>query len=434
MSFIKDKDSIREIAEQKRLLEYLVFDKDFAKKFEADRKKTLESIGLGDLDTEHAASLYKEFINKKTLMRESVRAAGEPSNPQFAKWRNRQIGRCTMMFSKEQSDSLVHLPILFELSKGCSIGCKFCGLNSGPLKTVFMATEENIKLWADVMDAAVKLIGPAVGEGICYYGTEPLDNPDYGYFSQDWFERFGKYPQITTAAALRNVEKTRELLKQLDPFKETIFRFSVRSLDEFTTIAREFTPEELLMVELLPQFEEAPGNALAKVGRNATENEYSGTISCVSGFKVNMCDRSISLITPVEASERFPLGQIELKKVIFTDGEDFERKLETMISGMKTILSPNEKLSLYDYLYYNIEINTCKVYNKYGVGYQFDFPDYSDLIQKLFDSLNSGLYTRREIVEKLEIKNAEGWDSLAFHSIINNMWNRGLIVDSQLYE
>ena len=441
MSFIQSMDDIAELSAFKRFTEYMMMDKDFRSLYDSNPKAALESVGL-DLalvrtetggDDTHAAMLYDNFVKKKLKMRDDVREFGTPSDAQFAKWRERQIKRCYMHFPKEQTDTIVHISIGYELSSGCSVGCKFCGLNAGRLTKVFRADDENKNLWAGVMDAATKIIGKAAGEGMCYYATEPLDNPDYEYFMDDWKLRFGKHCQITTAAATRDVERTRKILARLNPADETVFRFSIKSIEEFRTIMDSFSPEELLLVELLPQFEEAPGNAFAKAGRNVEDEDYSGSISCISGFLVNMSEKTIRLLTPVSSSKRFPTGQVEVMKESFTDAADFEEKLRTMISKMKTILSPKDKLKFYDYLECGFEKeDTCLIYNTVGNAIRIENPILRPFMEKACDMLKEGGHTRHEIGEAMAAID-EKVDPVSIYSIINKLWNSGVIVDNQLF-
>ena len=46
-----------------------------------------------------------------------------------------------------------------------------------------------------------------------------------------------------------------------------------------------------------------------------------GTIACVSGFLFNMVERNVRLISPCNASERWPLGYRIYDEGTFTDGE-----------------------------------------------------------------------------------------------------------------
>lgn len=445
MSFLKSPDDLIPASNYKRFLEYAGMDKGFLKRYEEDPVGELKRSGIklrpeeilhGDYENElsDAAVAYRDFFNAKLDMRDRIKVICDPIDERFAKWRNRQMERCARSFSQARTEALVHITMAWELSSGCSVGCKFCGLNSGKLSKVFFASDENKELWKGCLDAATKIIGPSVGQGMCYYGTEPLDNPDYEYFMEDWYERFGRYAQITTAAATRNIERTRHLLSKLDINGDTIFRFSIKSLEEFNEIMAAFTPEELILTELLPQFEEAPQNHFVKSGRNAGDGEFDETICCTSGFLVNMCDQTIKLITPINASERFPNGQVEYAVEHFNDAKEFEEKMQKMIDGMKTILSPTEELKMYDYLdFAEDKDGGMLIANKLGYGIKFGDESISRFVKRACEMLKEGGHNRRGIGEAMcEIDSR--FDPVSIYSIINKMWNMGIIVDNQLFD
>jgi hypothetical protein len=111
----------------------------------------------------------------------------------------------------------------------------------------------------------------------------------------------------------------------------------VLSLDILHKIFETFTIEELLCVELLPQFAEAPSNKFAKAGRaresnlEHVEDDDGNTIACISGFIVNIAERSVRLLTPCGASKERPTGEYIIAKEFFSDLDDFKRVLTSMI-------------------------------------------------------------------------------------------------------
>ena len=84
----------------------------------------------------------------------------------------------------------------------------------------------------------------------------------------------------------------------------------------------------LLLLRTLP--EDASG--FIQAGRNRDDNQGTGsTIACVSGFVVNMFERSVRLVTPVAASDEHPTGEMIFDTATFTDGVSFEDMLRQMI-------------------------------------------------------------------------------------------------------
>ena len=100
-----------------------------------------------------------------------------------------------------------------------------------------------------------------------------------------------------------------------------------------------FDPEELLLVELIPQFENR-ASAKATAGRTRKlvldrlesgkkvpfeyDLESTGSIACVSGFLVNIPERYIRLITPCRATDQWPLGYRILNETNFESAEDVD--------------------------------------------------------------------------------------------------------------
>ena len=131
----------------------------------------------------------------ENLRREWRTRSDQTPSKRFNHWHQRQMNRCRSQLGKLTSEQLIHATIVFELTQGCSLQCKFCGLAAEPLKGVFRCTEENRKLWNDVLDVAVKHLGDTVSTGVCYWATDPTDNPDYLKFAADFGAKTGIYPQ-----------------------------------------------------------------------------------------------------------------------------------------------------------------------------------------------------------------------------------------------
>ena len=105
-----------------------------------------------------------------------------------------------------------------------------------------------------------------------------------------------------------------------------------------------FTPEELLRVECVPQNKESAaagrvcksnaGRArkfAAKRGNELVSEEQSSTIACVSGFLFNMVDRTVKLISPCNASDRWPLGYWVIAQGTFDTADELRDLMRSMI-------------------------------------------------------------------------------------------------------
>ena len=354
---VYDDAYLHDVAVMKRAAEYWMLDESFRTAYKEDPSGTLAGYGLDAdpaatdlllLKTTHLPDKpdpavpeniplpflrYRAFMEEKITMRKLLQDKKcEPENRPFAAWRRRQKNRCRIEVGPA-ADGMVHAPIVFELTEGCSVGCQFCGLASERLKSVFSYTSDNAGLWRMVLQKTHALIGDAAGWGTCYYAGEPLDNPDYERFLEDYLQEFGTVPQTTTAVATRNIERTRKLLHWGQTAFPHIDRFSILSAGIRDEIFRFFTPEELIRVELLPQFPGAPGNNFINVGRNrdSGDESHTGTIACISGFVVNLAEKTVRLTTPCLPDDQCPTGEILSERLLFTDAEDYERLLLHMI-------------------------------------------------------------------------------------------------------
>jgi len=354
-----DAEYVREVAETKRVLELWTMEPGFQQAFLDAPEETLKAHGLEKLDPlgvkilcDHETALeyqkrpreelprlvlrYRGFIaEKKEERRQMAQKDCVPVHPAFRAWRGRQLNRCWVEFGV-RNESIIHAPATFELDLGCSVGCPFCGIAAKRLEKVCPFDEENAALWKGILTWFRETVGPAAGFGTCYYATEPLDNPDYEKFSDGFFEVFGVVPQLTTAVSMRKPERTRAFLKDALKKYRRVHRFSVLSLDILHKIHETFTPEELICVELLPQFPEAPACHFARAGRARSgemekKTTSDDTIACISGLIVNMAERSIRLLTPCLASEERPTGEYLAAKEFFTDLESFRRAADGLV-------------------------------------------------------------------------------------------------------
>ncbi|MEM7595338.1 MAG: radical SAM family RiPP maturation amino acid epimerase, partial [Cyanobacteria bacterium P01_A01_bin.83] len=332
-----------------------------------------------------------------------------PKNLHFKAWRERQIARANSQFQKSVRENVTHhLPLTFELSKGCSIGCSFCAISAPRLDDIFFYSQENAKLWSDVIKLLKEILGAAAGGGFCYWATDPLDNPDYEQFCSDFHRILGIFPQTTTAQPLKNPDRTRALLKLSRQKGCHHNRFSILSLKMLDRVCEEFSAEELAFVQLALQNKEANG-IKARAGRAReksldqgtpdSELPEQGTIACVTGFLFNMVDRSVKLISPCNASDRWPDGYIIYDQGTFTNAEDLKILLERMIEdNMPLTVRPNQLMSFRPDLNYESLSDGFRLSNRIKT-YSFRHEPY---IKELGDLIAQGNKTAREIAAILE--------------------------------
>ena len=422
---------------------------------------------------------YAQFVQNKLAFRDYLRDVGcVPANAAAAAWRQRNNRRCDSALGGVNI-SFIHAILTIELAKGCSVGCEFCGLSAEKLSELFRYTDENRKLFREVLTVLKEVLGPSAGFGMMYFASEPLDNPDYEKFEQDYYEIFGMIPQITTAVFDRNIERTRALVHELDEKPGFIHRFSLRTLEMAKTALQEFTPEELVNVELITQYEESPyflpytvvGSERQHAGerksgkhterildealaesldapvlmneiRRLKKVQFTdpGTICCVDGFRINLCTRTISILTPCRMNERFPNGISETESVVFADGNDFREKLMYMIERYMVVNVPkNEVLRCYDYLKIE-DTPKGKMLVSEQSGYQLPLeragrsPMEETLVnpaEEVLKLLMENRYTKDEIVRIL--METYGIAPANLYWLINQFWKQGLIVDSRFF-
>lgn len=344
----------RQISHIKRCGELILMNDQFKERFTSDSEKALKEVSL-DIDPVDARAIFLD--NLKTIDDSSLSTAGRlyrkfcqdsrtyvpqtrswhSRNQILDNWRQKQIARCNIELGKV-GRKLAHLPLAFELSTGCSVGCWFCGLGSDKLSGVFRYTNVNAILWKKCLHCMHMFLGEDVEAPICYYATEPLDNQDLLLFLKDCFYEFKGVPQLTTAVATRDFERSKFILQELRKWQPTLHRFSISSINEFQKIMEMFSPEELIDVILMPRFLECTknkivgtGKAYGKISRTLPE----GTIACVSGFVVNMESKTVRLVTPTCACAKYPNGEIIVGIREFNDADDLEEKVNELLCTLR---------------------------------------------------------------------------------------------------
>ena len=451
-------DEIHLLAQIKRLYECLEGDSTFKKAYEekSDTLKTLvkqKGIDKVDLDAYRdfietykdsalevkdlrdealeqypQIRLWQQWMMAATAMKkEYIEEPFSSDNKAFVDWRNLQIKRCNSQMSQLSSPYLVHAPVSFELSEGCSRHCFFCGLAAEPLKGVFEDTEENRQLWREVIQTFKEKLGPDIGKGFCYWGTEPSDNPAYTSFVKDFGDLTGKYPQTTTAAASYRLAWAKDLLAFRNLYPTAADRFSVLSEKELLRIHDHFKPEELIHVELILQYSDKRQNGMAKSGRNIGDDDLAEdksvgqeesaekisddsnekeavttledhTIACVSGYLVNMVNKRIRLVSPCPPSHEYPEGFIVFEQGSFETASDVAAFIDATIQQhMTSVFKENDVIVFRDDLVYEPLTEGFKLKSKYK-AYQFKGKEHLTI---LGECIAKGDQTMQQISENI---------------------------------
>jgi radical SAM family RiPP maturation amino acid epimerase len=335
-----------------------------------------ERYERGELDLAQlppAVLRFRTRIASLLQWRCSLRAA-EPSDSRWRAWRARQMQRVRAEVSPASAEQIVFATSAYELSKGCSVGCWFCGVSAPQLTDHFLRTPQHARLFREVLEAVGSYSGTAAVESnFLYWASDPLDNPDYEGFADDFRGVFGTAPLFTTALALRDPERTRRLVASVFRFegeRPRVDRFSVLTLRQLEQIHALFSPEELACIECVSQNREGvvvKANAgrfreraarspkvaaerqqkLSVLARGVPGHDGPGTIACVAGFLFNMVERSVKLIAPCNASERWPLGYIVFAEGRFGSGAELRALLERIVDEhMPQELPPQHRVRL----------------------------------------------------------------------------------------
>lgn len=271
-----------------------------------------------------------------------------PKHAGLAAWRRRQIARCRLQLPADFFDTIMHGPFAIELSSGCSAGCWFCAVSAEDFNGHFPHRDDEASLYRDILAELHAIQGTAFGrEGILYWATDPLDNPDYEHFLDDFIAEFGRAPTTTTSLAAIDVERTRRLLQRISTHPCWIQRFSITKPNDVATLLDALSPEETANVEFLATFSKLQpltrsGRALDVAarqdarGRKVPEQllEQESTCACMSGFLVNMVERTVKLVSPHPATSGAIDGYLQFGSRSFTDGDDFRSALRDLADGV----------------------------------------------------------------------------------------------------
>lgn len=290
---------------------------------------------------------YLTFRRAKLDHASLIREESAPRDPRFRAWRARQIARTSTELHPHLHEAIAHLTFACELGKGCTVGCWFCGVSAEPFSGNFLHNPENSRLWAATLDALRHFVGPRAGRwGFLYWGTDPLDNPDYERFCEDFCRTFGAFPHTTTAQPLKDAARTRRLIRRAEESGCYHNRFSVLSLRMLDRVHREFSPEELTLVELVMHTRGAlmtRFNAGKARGTGRLKEWFGQTISCVSGFLINMVERTVRLVSPCAATDRWPSGYITFDEASFTDADELKEIMGRMVGSWMPVSYPLER-------------------------------------------------------------------------------------------
>jgi radical SAM family RiPP maturation amino acid epimerase len=454
-------EEVRRLARIKRFLERVMGDdrfRDALKENVDDPRLVAASIGV-DLDPRLMRPLWQHgytalrfekadpayplaiewdrYIKQMLAHRDFLKsqACTNGVNQRFDAWRERQIMR-TSSECGLSGGSITHPLAAYELSDGCSVGCWFCGISADKFKGNFVYTDENAALWRGVQESMLELFGEAAKSAFCYWATDPMDNPDYPRFIDDVWKITGYLPQTTTAAPLRDVARTRSVLAMFDDHGSITNRFSVLTRTILERVHDEFTPDELMGVELVLQNKEAltikapagkareRAEAMKARGEDPKLSLLQGdhsTIACVSGFLINMVKGTVQMVTPTRPTPRWKNGYKVFGTRFFDSVPSYRRAIESLLDASTVELHADLPVRLRPDLQVEDTANGFAMFTK-SVRHECRTSFNSDLKSLL----QSGQQTYGSIVRQLVQR---GGDVLVVDQVLEDLFVNGLLME-----
>jgi len=318
-----------------------------------------------------AAHLWNEYIEALTGLRNEMTSANDTGgyNIAFDSWRIRQVNRASADLGVA-CNGIVHPVIAFELSSGCSVGCWFCGVSAERFKGHFSLANGGAEEWRNTLKEVTSVLGGAVRSGFLYWATDPLDNPDYLGILDIFYEKIKVYPQTTTAIPLRNLDLTRGVVDRWSKGKAYPNRFSILNKKTLLGVHEQFTPEELLSVELVLQNTGNSSNVKTNAGKaipikaidspNGTAKKgfviANGTIACVTGFLINIVEKTVRLVSPCMPTSDIPDGYIVFASSKYNEVSELGAVLRKMIAENMSIgLNPDALIQFNQNIKYTLD-------------------------------------------------------------------------------
>jgi len=314
--------------------------------------------------------LWGEFIKLRsntTAVLIDQWTSAESGNKKFNAWRSRRIAsaKSELGFFGTHTG---HPVFSFELNEGCSIGCWFCSFASSKLSATLDYPQRRgeviniIRQCNEIFDRSMVMMA------LPYYRTEPHDNPHYIDFLKD-FEKETGGVICTSTAVSGDIEWVNDLINYYQKREDGNFfawpRLSILSLPALRKIHAAFTPMELFSVELLIQVRDherpkVSGGRILKEQAGLRELDDfdslerdpvslttlvpQGTIACVSGFNINLTNRTIMALSPCYTSEKWPYGFRVFGEAAYNDESDFSEIIIDLVERCMFLTPPRDNV------------------------------------------------------------------------------------------
>lgn len=300
-------------------------------------------------------SHWRHRHDRTTVFRKLKLSRRATDSPVYTAWRGRRVWAARNELGPF-GWSLDHPCHAVEMAVGCSVGCGFCAFDAPKLETVFdFSLPENRELVRGVATGMAKVLGWPAAAGMLYWSTEPHDNPHYVELLKLWDEVTGvKLCTATARAEEQWIGKLIEFYSAGPAGRVPWPRVSVLTRKHMRRLHQAFTPLEMRDTTLLMQQKEAevfrgkvPGGRDRMLRQLVDADDLrnvdfenlpegfeppQGSIACISGFLVNMVQRTLKLISPCYTTMEYRYGYRVFDETTFDGPEDFEVALKRVIA------------------------------------------------------------------------------------------------------
>ena len=395
------------------------------------------------LDEFPLLALWGKYYKTRNFNRISAQnAIFNSTHENFDLWRKRRIASAKSELGFYGLEISPAPAFSFELNNGCSVGCWFCSFAVHRLSATFdypKMKEEALNIVRHCRDIfGIEMLQLSLP----YYRTEPHDNPHYIEFLKD-FEKETGAVLCTATAVCTDIEWIKSLLRYYQHREDGKVhywpRLSILTTNALRKIHTAFTPLELRDTDLLIQVKDTvrpkvTGGRILKehAGLKEVENldtiEKSklaalvpqGTISCVSGFNINLATRTIMLFSPCYTSAKWPHGFRVFGEAIYEDATDFPTVIKELIDKCAFTQPPKDKI-----LKFRDDITFRRTEEGFDLATPNQLHHFKDNIygySSLGQLIAEGAYTYAQITESLvkEDKVIPATLTMAVQHLFNN--------------
>lgn len=400
--------------------------------------KLLEQYPILHLWARYRMRRAELYSQQRSLL--TSKASGSAA---YTAWRMRRIAATKSELGFYGYD-IDHPSVAIEMQVGCTVGCYFCAFDAPKLQKVFdYNLPENRTLFQGIATSLHQHLGWSCGHALLYWSTEPADNPHYVEWMKEYRAVTGS--SVCTATARADEQWVGKLIAHYRPMRQPWPRISVLTRSIMYKIMKRFTPEEAQDMVLLMQQKDGeesrakvPGGRDKMLARLAQYDDLreldvdskpddlfvpQGTIACVSGFLINIIEKTIRLISPCYTTEQYRYGYRVFDEVSFTDAADFHRKLENMIVR-KCVLEPYGAMPMRfrDDLRYRPKPDGFRITSKNLVHECRG----DEIYAPLGEMLHQGTMTYDEVVDDLLER---GFNPMMATAAIKGMFDRGFLCE-----